>query len=191
MARFAHVQDGDSISELISLSEAKAYLRVDHTTDNAYITELIKIARLQVRLDTNQALVATDVKEYFTEWPNDNVFYLQYNGKLGNTIVIKYYDTTNTQITLTQNTDYIGINYMGLPRVQMLNTFSLYDRDNAIEITYEVSPEDTEAIQTLKIAMYMLIQHYYDNRSPVSYLKVDEMPLGYKNIIAQYKNYTW
>ena len=36
----------------------------------------------------------------------------------------------------------------------------------------------------------MLIQHFYDNRSPVSYLKVDEMPLAYKHIITQYKRYS-
>jgi len=39
--------------------------------------------------------------------------------------------------------------------------------------------------------MLMLIQNYYDNRSPVSYLKVDELPLGYRNIVNQYKNYDW
>ena len=34
-------------TEIITLDEAKAYLRVDFTTDNNYITELIKIARLR------------------------------------------------------------------------------------------------------------------------------------------------
>ena len=176
-------------TELISLAEAKAYLRVDTSTDDAYITELIKIARLQVLRDTHTAAVELDVTEYFSKW--ENCFHLQYSGKVSGSPVLKYYDTNNAEQTLTENTDYRVINYMGMPKVEMINTFSLYDRVDAISFKYDIEPENADNVRTLKIAMYMLIQHFYDNRSPVSYLKVDEMPLGYRNIVNQYKNYIW
>jgi uncharacterized phage protein (predicted DNA packaging) len=80
---------------------------------------------------------------------------------------------------------------MGLIKVQFINTFNTFDRLDAISIEYEIEPQNADSIKPLKIAMYLLIQHYYDNRSAVSFLKVDEMPMGYFNIINQYKNYIW
>mgnify|MGYP003133353028 CR=1 FL=1 len=190
MAQQAKIEDYSG-TEVISLAEAKTYIRVDHSDDDFYIADLIKIARMQVLKDTNTAVVDLDVTEYFDKWPNDGIFQLRYSGKLGNTINVKYYDSSNTLTTLVEDTDYRRIDYMGMPKIEMINTFTLRDRLNAIEIGYSVEPENSDETRTLKIAMYMLIQHYYDNRSPVSYLKVDEMPLGYKNIINQYKNYIW
>ena len=64
MAQQAKIEDFSG-TEVISLTEAKEYLRVDHTGDDTYITELIKIARMQVLKDTNTAVVDLDVTEYF------------------------------------------------------------------------------------------------------------------------------
>ena len=110
---------------------------------------------------------------------------------LASSVTINYYNTSNVSTSLTEDTDYRVINSMGLPKVEMINTFNLYDREDAISIGYSVAPLGSQSTLQLKTAMYMLIQHFYDNRSPVSYLRVDEMPLGYKNIINQYKNYIW
>lgn len=190
MAQQAKIEDFSG-TEIISLTEAKEYLRVDTSDDNDYITELIKIARMQVLKDTNTAVVDLDVTEYFDKWPTGNIFQLRYSGKLGQNIILKYYDSTDSLVTLQEGADFRRIDYMGMPKIEMINTASLYDRLNAISIKYSVEPECDDETRTLKIAMYMLIQHYYDNRSPVSYLKVDEMPLAYKHIITQYKNYIW
>ncbi len=190
MAQQAKIEDFSG-TEVISLTEAKEYLRVDHSSDNDYITELIKIARMQVLKDTNTTVVDLDVQEYFDKWPKDGILQLRYSGKLGQNLLVYYYNNSNVLTLLTENTDYRRVDYMGMPKIEMINTPSLYDRLNAITIQYSVEPENADETRTLKIAMYMLIQHYYDNRSPVSYLKVDEMPLAYKHIITQYKNYIW
>lgn len=190
MAQQARIVDFSG-TEVISLAEAKTYIRVDTTDDDTYITELIKIARMQVFKDTNTALVEINVTEYFDAWPNDDIYQLRYSGTLQDNMSVKYYNSSNLQITLVKEADYRPINYMGMPKIEMINTYTLFDRENAIEISYSVKPYSEDETMPLKIAMYMLIQHYYDNRSPISYLKVDEMPLGYKNIINQYKNYIW
>jgi len=189
MAQQAKV-DVFSGTELISLAEAKEYLRVGSTDDDTYITELIKIARMQVLNDTNQVVVQTTITEYYRDWPDNDILHLSYPGKITSPI-IKYADVNNASQTLTDQTDYkISFNH-GLPLLQFYNTFTMYDRANALSIQYDVEPQNADVVRTLKIAMYMLIAHFYDNRSPVSYLKVDEMPLGYKHIITQYKNYIW
>jgi uncharacterized phiE125 gp8 family phage protein len=189
MAQFSKVAEYTG-TEIISRVEAKRYLRVDFSTDDDYIDELIKIARLQVLRDTNQVVVATEVDEYCRNWPKDLIYRLQYPGAI-TAVTIKYADSDNASQTMTAETDYKVSFNNGLPVVQFYNTFNLYDRDNAIQIQYTSTPMNDDTIRTLKVAMYMLIQHYYDNRSPVSYLKVEELPLGYKYLVNQYKNYIW
>ena len=178
--------------EPISLPEAKAYLRIDFDTDDDYITELIKIARLQILKDTNQTLVETDITEWRDSWPKDNYFQLSYPSKVTD-LAILYRKTLTLDVVLTHNVDYtypITLNQSD-GRITILKTYDLYTNINGIKITYKSDIVNVDTARQLKIAMYMLIQHYYDNRSPVSYLRVDEMPLAYKHLINQYKNYIW
>ncbi len=122
MAQQAQIEELSG-SEVISLDEAKAYLRVDHTEDNDYITDLIKIARMQVFKDTNTALVQTDIAEYFDKWPSDNIFTLKYAGTLQDTMSVRYYNSSDVLTTLVKDTDYRAVNFMGLPKIEMINTF--------------------------------------------------------------------
>ena len=190
MAQQAKIEEYSG-TEVITLDEARDYLRVDHTDDNAYITELIKIARMQVVKDTNTAVVQLKATEYFNKWPDYDVFTLRYSGKLGTTKHIKYYNSSNVLTTLVEDTDYRWVNYMGMPKVEMINTYSLYDRIDAIEIKYNVQPEVTDETRPLKMAMYLLIGHFYDNRTAVTFGSPKELPIGYQRIINQYKNYMW
>jgi len=190
MAQQAKIEDYSG-TEVITLDEARAYLRVDHTDDNAYITDLIKIARMQVVKDTNTAVVDLDVTEYFEKWPDYGVFELRYSGKLGSTKHVKYYNSSNVLTTLVEDTDYRWINYMGMPKVELINTFTLKDRLDAIEIKYSVEPENGDETKTLKMAMYLLLGHFYDNRTAVTFGSPKELPIGYQRIINQYKNYMW
>mgnify|MGYP001244792554 FL=1 len=186
-------------SEPISLPEAKDYLRVDFNNDDTFISELISIARVKILKDTGQVMGLQTITEYFTNWGTipttggNLILPLSYMGYWdgSNDFIVKYFDINNVEQTLTINTDYLVIQHMGLIKVQFINTFNTFDRLDAISIEYEIEPANEDSIRPLLIAMYLLIQHYYDNRSAVSFLKVDEMPMGYFNIINQYKNYIW
>ena len=187
MAQYSKITEYTG-TEVISRTQAKEYLRVDFSTDDDYITDLIKIARVQVLKDTNQVVVETNITEYLSKWPSSDVITLQYPGEITSP-TLKYWDVDNVERTLAHNTDYRVVSNMGLTMLELIKTFPLYDRIDAINFRYDVEPDNEDTIRPLKIAMYMLIQHYYDNRSAVSFLKADEMPLGYKSIIANYKNY--
>jgi len=186
-------------TEPISLTEAKDYLRVDFNNDDTFISELISIARVKILKDTGQVMGLQTITEYFTNWGTipttggNLILPLSYMGYWdgSNDFIVKYFDINNVEQTLTIDTDYIVIQHMGLIKVQFLNTFNRFDRLDAISIKYEIEPQNADSTRPLLIAMYLLIQHYYDNRSAVSFLKVDEMPMGYFNIINQYKNYIW
>ena len=186
-------------SEPISLAEAKNYLRVDFDNDDTFISELISIARVKILKDTGQVMGLQTITEYFTNWGTipttggNLILPLSYMGYWdgSNDFIVKYFDINNVEQTLTKDTDYLVIQHMGLIKVQFINTFNTFDRLDAISIEYQIEPQNADSTRPLLIAMYLLIQHYYDNRSAVSFLKVDEMPMGYFNIINQYKNYIW
>ena len=186
-------------TEPIGLPEAKDYLRVDFNNDDTFISELISIARVKILKDTGQVMGLQTITEYFTNWGTipttggNLILPLSYMGYWdgSNDFIVKYFDINNVEQTLTKDTDYLVIQHMGLIKVQFINTFNTFDRLDAISIEYQIEPQNADSTRPLLIAMYLLIQHYYDNRSAVSFLKVDEMPMGYFNIINQYKNYIW
>ena len=176
-------------TEVISLDEARNYLRVDHTDDNNYITELIKIARMQVLKDTNTPVVSTTISEKIEQFPSDGIIHLRYSGNVSS-VTILYYNIDNN-LTSLQNADFRLIVNMGMPQIQMINTPSTKDRKDAISINYTVGPSNEDETLTLKMAMFLLIGHFYDNRSAITFGSPNELPIGYKRIINQYKNYLW
>ena len=136
--------------------------------------------------------VETSIIEYRDDWPSDNYIQLQYPSKVTN-IALFYRKSLSVYQTLTEDVDYTrGSNVNNADgRIEILKTYDLATNINGIRITYKTDIVNPDTARPLKIAMYMLIQHFYDNRSPVSYLKVDEMPLAYKHLITQYKRYTF
>ena len=305
-------------AEPITLTEAKAFLRVDSSDDDSYITELITMTRDFIEKETNTALVSNTYTEYRDGFPSKDggVITLQINGDLTLPItppVLEYLkdgiwtelkfgnqldingdfatasdweigsDTTITggeavfdgplsyiyqniltigrsyicsvhvnnwvsgsalsigsaatgsgteygQITRTANTttiitfeaisatlgigsksfdingsinlvtlsevdsDYFVSEFNGLPRIDPNGGWSVTpdDRLNSVKITYTAGPPEAGVIAPpLKQAMYLLLAHYYDNRSAVTFGNPKELPLGYKRIINNYKNPIW
>jgi len=90
--------------------------------------------------------------------------------------------------------DYFSSEFNGLPRVEPNGGWDVTpdDRLNSVKITYTAGPPEAGVIAPpLKQAMYLLLAHYYDNRSAVTFGNPKELPLGYKRIINNYKNPIW
>ena len=58
-------------TEAITLSEAKNFLRVDHSDDDALISALISAARQMCESYTRRILVTTTIDEYFDKFPTN------------------------------------------------------------------------------------------------------------------------
>lgn len=56
-------------SEPLSLAEAKSYLRVEHTADDALIASLISAARIDVEARTRRALITQGWRIVLDAWP--------------------------------------------------------------------------------------------------------------------------
>src|SRR5262245_55104347 len=57
------------VSEPLSLTEAKNYLRVEHSADDALIASLIAAARTQVEARTRRALITQTWRIVLDRWP--------------------------------------------------------------------------------------------------------------------------
>ena len=177
-------------AEPITLTEAKQYLRIDSsfTDDDAYILNLIQIARVTVLKDTNQVVVKESIEQHFDNWEN-GVLQLSFPGKLTD-VEISYRDEIASNIVMTADTDYVlGVSSPIDGRIEMINTPALATRINGIRVLYKSEPDNSSITKPLLIAIYMLIQHWYDHRSPVKHLQTYVTPIGYQKIVNNYKQF--
>jgi uncharacterized phiE125 gp8 family phage protein len=63
-------------TEPVSLSEAKAHLRVTHNDDDAYIATLIKTARATIESQTGLGLIPQGWSVFLDDWPGNGVIEL-------------------------------------------------------------------------------------------------------------------
>ena len=188
-------------TSFITLNKAKEYLRLgsSYNGDNVFITDCINAACNQVLKDTLTVLLPMTVQEYFENYGLYDCLDLQYLGVFNVTtadppvidVTVKYYDNSNILTIMTKDVDYRAYMYTGKLKIEFIKTPNLHTRKYPILVDYKVKPKDDNSIKPLFIAAMMLIQHFYDNRGIVTYGKVEEFPMSYNDIIANYKNYTF
>mgnify|MGYP003146341447 CR=1 FL=1 len=182
-------------TEPITKDEAKDYLRVSHSEDDTFIENLISTARETIEKDTNTSLVVNTYTEYLDGFPtaNGGIIELQVTGDLIGTglpsITYMSADSVTHDVTLTLNEDFVLAEFRGRPRLQPINGWATArNLIGSVKILYGVQPPNGIPLP-LKQAMYLLISHFYDNRAPITYGSVKEMPLGYVKLIRPYKNF--
>lgn len=167
-------------SEPITLTEAKAQLRVDGTDEDTLIGDLIAAVREKFEDETGRALVARDVTVYWDDWPTDNSLSLPLYPALGVSHV-KYTDEDGVEQTVSTSdytVDLIGQS----PRIVLkpdADTPSVGDYPNAVQVLYAAGASDVPA--SAKQAMLLWLTMLYEQRS--------DMPL--KDAAAGIRSATW
>ncbi len=198
MHSFTHYSDLLSVArvtepneEPISLADAKEQLRVvDMTEDDGYITALISAARRAVEDMTGRALIDTVFTLSAHDWA------ACYDLPRGNahSITSLVYDDVNEAVQTVAAADYrLSKTASGISRLVMLSTFTepdLFDEDyvERIRITFTAGyGAACDVPQTLRQAVLYLVQHMYDNRSPIAVgVSVAEVPFTVKALAAPY-----
>lgn len=176
-------------STVISLSEAKAFLRIDsdYDDDNTYITSLINVATQVVEEFTRRRLMTQTYNLFYDEFPP----YIDLQvGDVASVTHIKYYDADNTLQTLA--TDQYDVDTKVRPgRIyesedgDFPNT---YERPNAVEVEFIVGGTASEVPEPIKMAMYLIIGRYYENRQDVVMgTQVNELPLMVDHLLTPYR----
>ena len=193
VGRFSKVLDTAATSEPIALSEAKLFLKVDTSDDDALIGTIISSAREYVENFTGYQLLSATYTQYLDKFPNKNTAIELLMNPVSAVTHVKYYDSDNT--LQTWNSSNYDTDLKGKPaRITLANdaTFpTVYDRTNAVEIKFVAGYASTSATgfpKQLLNAMYLIIGHLYENRQDVIVGSiVTEMRKGADSILRQYR----
>jgi uncharacterized phiE125 gp8 family phage protein len=142
------------------------------TNNDIYIAALITAAREYCESYQNRAYITQTWELCLPDFPYNKIKIPL--GKLQSITSIKYKDSTGTEKTLTNNTDYIystkGIIGIVVPAYgKTYPSFVPYPLD-AVTIKFVCGYGDTAASVPAKIkqAMNLLISHWHENRLPLS-----------------------
>jgi uncharacterized phiE125 gp8 family phage protein len=176
-------------STVISLAEAKTFLRIDsdYDDDDSYITSLINVATSVVEEFTRRRLISQTLNIYYDYFPP----YIDL--QVGDRITVshvKYYDTNNSLQTLAAS------NYDLDTRIKPGRIYEsengdfpdTFERPNAVEVEFIVGATASDVPAPIVQAIYIIIGRYYENRQDVVMgTQVNELPLMVDHLLTPYR----
>ena len=176
-------------STVVSLPEAKTFLRIDsdYDDDDAYITSLINVATSVVEEFTRRKLISQTFNIFYDEFPS----YIDLQiGEVASVTHIKYYDTSNSLQTLAAS------NYDVDTKIRPGRIYEsengdfpdTFERPNAVEVEFVVGATAGEVPAPIKQAMFIVIGRYYENRQDVVTGTIaSELPLMVNHLLTPYR----
>lgn len=172
---------------VLSLVNAKLFLRVDSSDEDSLITSIIDVAVEHVQDYTGQILgEADDIEIWAEDWETLQIPIAPVRSIKS----IQYYDESNTLRTLATNLYWMQEGESVSPQIRFdLPLPDLYDeRTHRIKIVADVGFSSIPA--PLVHAVRLLTSQYYDVREnfAVGTIVSAEMPNGIKALMNQYRN---
>lgn len=180
--------------EPLTVAEAKAHLRVDHTTDDAHIESLIKAARLAAEKFQGRRYINQTYRYYLNWFPAAGYIELPYC-PLSSVTSITYEDENGDTQTLA--TSRYQVDTKSEPGRVYLEPGTTWprvepDRINAVTITYVVGYGTTSASvpENVRHAIRLLVGDMYNHREDtVVGQQANELPMGVKSLLWQDRLY--
>jgi uncharacterized phiE125 gp8 family phage protein len=174
--------------EPVNLAEAKAWLRINHASEDAQILELISAARHDVEHQSGQSLINQEWRMTLDNWPTKAMIDLP-KGPITSVISVVTYNASGLPATMPA-ANYL-LDFRSQPARLSFDTRPAIGRAmNGLEIDYAAGygATGTDVPDILKRAILMLVAHWYEFRGayrasdqPVSY------PDGYLPLIRPYR----
>ena len=176
------------VVEPVTITEAKAHLRVDTDDDNSYIMGLVAAARGWVEEYLDRSLVYTqwtmrmDAIPWEIELPRPPV------AQAGTTTATVVTYTLETQATATLDTSTYRVDRTATPgviRTVYAGTWPshLFD-ENSVSVTWwgGYGADGTAVPAAVRSAMLMVVSHLYEHRTAVA-PGMSEVPFGVKALL--------
>lgn len=172
-------------SEPITLSEAKAHLRVEHSVDDTLITGLISAARIAAEQYTNRKLLLYDVTELHHKIKERKI-YLVYPDPSSIEVEIKdelaMYDT----FAAGEYTNIPGIHaYIQLRADRAWP--SMVAEPDAMRITYQTGFTSSNLPRDIKQALLLMLGDYYENRENRARSYVSTVVFAAESLLDRYR----
>lgn len=179
--------------EPITLAEAKAHMRIDHTAEDTVISDMITAARQALEDTSGLALITQSWREMLDAWPTSghgNIVDLP-KRPVQSITSVKITSLDGTQATLP-TTAYELISAGGLARLVKTPT-AIWPAPGrvagGIQIDYVAGYGDAAANvpRALRQALLMVIAHVYENRELLSRDAGTPLPRGVDALLAPYR----
>ena len=179
-------------SEPITLTEAKNFLRVDHSDDDTLISALITASRQMCEEYTRRILVTTTIDEYFDKFPMNrwenlsNLIYLS-RGPVASITSVKYVDEIGSEVTITSD-QYIIDTISEPARIQSTaGWFAAAGVVNQVIVRYIVGTDVSSIPKPLIQGMMLVISDLYDQRND----RVKALPTASEYLWNPYRIFTF
>lgn len=158
------------VSEPIALAEARAFLRLDDTAEDAFVTTLITAARLHVEGVTGRALINQTWRLVLDAWPNNGAVRLPV-APFRSLVAVRAYDEAGTAHTvgLTQFLPEAGSLPARLLLPPVVAGMPVLRRNLGLEIDFVAGfgPSGSDVPADLRQALLVLVAHWFEHRDAV------------------------
>lgn len=182
---------GAAAAEIMTTSEAKAWLRVDHSAEDTLIDELVVAVREEVESWLNATLINTTHTLVFDCWPSNGIIYLP-RGPVSSVTSISYLDGNGDSQTWASS-NYVVDTSTPSPRIGRADGVTWPTLDNRIAnvtIVYVAGYGATSASvpSSILIAAKLLLADFYENRQAQTSANLNQNKTA-KRLLDRFRNY--
>lgn len=182
---FSPVRTVEPAEAPVTLAEIKAHCREDTDDQDATLNIYINAAVSHIEGILDRALVTQSWRQDIAAFACTRLAI----APVASITSITYYDSDNAEQTLSTDVyalrkDALGW-YVGLKPGQTWP--SSYTRDDAVSITYVSGQDPDDIASDIKLAIFILVGHWNENREAVSELSMSEVPMSFESLVAKYR----
>jgi uncharacterized phiE125 gp8 family phage protein len=162
--------------EPVTVAEARAWLKLDHTSEDALIAELIRAARMEVENQTARALITQHWRMTFDRWPVRDLIHLP-RGPVNAILAVIVHGADGAPETLAP-ADYTLDAISDPARLLFERRPETGRRLNGVEIDYACGYGATgvDVPDFIRRAIKMLVVHFYEFRGAV---RPEDQPVSF------------
>jgi uncharacterized phiE125 gp8 family phage protein len=174
--------------EPLSVAAAKAHLRISFNDDDEWIADTIGVARRQVELDTNLALVQTTYQMTFDQFPLERAFPLP-RAPLASVTSVSSFDLLTGAESTFSTANYL-VDTSSMPGRVCLVPGAIWPTGvrwfQGGKVLWTAGPVTAAALARYVHAMKLLIANWYLNREAAIVTRgaPEIYPLGYEALLG-------
>ena len=171
--------------EPVSLSEAKAHMRVDTADEDTLISTLIVAARVAAEAEIRRVMISQRWRAFIDAWPADGIE-LPVQPALS-VEMVRAVDGEGVSTVLAAEDYAFDIADGTLDLINPIAGTDHYE----VDFTAGYGATGTDVPEPLRQAILMLATHWFEHRSAVT--DIDDgarTPLGYRELVAPYRRMT-
>ncbi|MCW5691838.1 MAG: head-tail connector protein [Pseudolabrys sp.] len=174
-------------AEPLSLAEAKAFLRVEHSDDDDVIASLIAAARLHVEAQTRRALITQSWRLTRDAWPADGRLSVT-PAPLRALTAVRVTDKDGNAAALDLQS--FAVDTAGNAIVFAPWAVAQPDRSAAgiaLDVTVGYGDAASDVPEPLRQTVRLLVAHWYENRGLTTTASVTVLPATVAALLAPYR----